>query len=715
FFVGPDSAGAAPGPACYRRGGPLTVTDCNLILGKLQSDRFPSVFGPGGDQPLDPVAASARMAEILDQLKVETGTCLSPEAAAEGFVAIAVANMAQAIKRISVGRGRDVTRYTLACFGGAGGQHACLVADALGMSRVMIHRHAGVLSAYGMGLAGRRASRQQTLGVALQDSSAIVSDTCAALGDEALAELGKRRDGEREPYLETRVALRHDGTDHAIEVDLASADNMAAAFHDGHRKQFGFAGSAPLIVETLRVMAVAENEAMIDAGTSNAGSGRAVAETDVNLAGAMGRIPIWQRDDIPVDVAVPGPAVILDPGSTTIVEPGWRAELDRQSNLILTRTKSAERSDASTALDPIRLEIFNGLFMAIAEEMGAALQHSASSVNIRERLDFSCALFDADGNLVANAPHMPVHLGSMGASVQAIYGKRAVDGRGIRRGDVYALNAPYDGGTHLPDITVVMPVFLEGDAPAYWVASRGHHADIGGIAPGSMPADSRTIDEEGVVFDNVLIVEGDRFRDEAVRALLTGGAHPARMPMTNIADLKAQVAACARGARELLRVTEEQGPGVVAAYMDHVQDHAEEAVRRLLMHLSDGERSFELDNGAIVACAVRIEGERATFDFTGTSDQQDNNFNAPFAVVRAAVLYAIRTLVDEAIPMNDGCLRPVDIVVPPGSMLDPQYPAAVVAGNVETSQVVCDVIFGALGAMAAAQGTMNNFTFGDGT
>jgi|TARA_R100000501_G_scaffold14680_1_gene26601 5-oxoprolinase (ATP-hydrolysing) len=727
LLVGPESAGAVPGPACYRRGGPMTISDCNLILGKVQPDHFPHVFGETGDQPLDRAASERRMTSLLDEMEAATGQRMAAEDAARGLIDIAVSNMANAIKRISVGRGRDVTRYTLACFGGAGGQHACLVADALGMKRVMIHQHAGVLSAYGMGLADRRASRGRTLGIPLEDQDAI-TNARQTLAAAALDELGEARGTETEPRTETRVFLRYEGTDHAIELAFASTTEMRAAFEDAHRAQFGFVGDAPLIVEMIRVDAIAATgsgrENKVDLPDS---SGEPIGQT--NYAGAP--MPLYDRSTLAGGFSVCGPSLIFDSVSTTMVEPGWTAQVDRLGNLILERTGSADNiaesdrhapraldsssggeTQAVASPDPVRLEIFNGLFMAIAEEMGAALQRSASSVNIRERLDFSCALFDAKGALIANAPHMPVHLGSMGASVAAV---RERSGNGVRPGDVYALNDPYAGGTHLPDITVIMPVFLrpEDDAPAYWVAARGHHADIGGIAPGSMPPGSRTIAEEGILFDNVRIVTNGAFQDGEVRALLGSGPHPARNPDQNIADLKAQIAACARGAEQLRRIAADYGRGVVDAYMEHVQDQAEAAVRRLLGRISGGHMRYELDQGAAVEVRVDIEGDRASVDFTGTSPQLDGNFNAPYAVVRAAVLYVVRTLLDEDIPMNDGCLRPVEIHVPEGSMLNPRPPAAVVAGNVETSQVICDALFGALGAMAAAQGTMNNFTFGN--
>ena len=715
FRVGPDSAGAVPGPAAYRRGGPLTVTDCNLMLGKLQPALFPALFGPDGDQPLDAAAVADRFAAL--------GGGLSPRAAAEGLVAIAVANMANAIKRISVARGHDVTRYTLACFGGAGGQHACLVADALGMRRVMIHPLAGVLSAYGMGLADRRAVAERTLGLPLDDAAGIAAalDTLTAAARDDLARQGVAGPVE----VEAQLHLRHDGTDSVIEVAVADPATMRAAFDAAHRARFGFAGTSRLIAETARVEAVSRTAAPPVATTLPAESAPPRATVETWMAGAARATPVFDRTALAAGATIAGPALVTDPVATIVIEPGWTAVVDPIGTLFLTKAvaETAPRAAGSAAgapagaePDPVRLEIFNGIFMAIAEEMGAALQHSASSVNIRERLDFSCALFDRHGGLVANAPHMPVHLGSMGDSVRAVLRHRGDDGRGMRPGDVYALNAPYDGGTHLPDITVIMPVFgADRTAPAFFVAARGHHADIGGITPGSMPPGSTGIEQEGVLFDDVLIVEDGRFREAEVRALLADNPWPARNPDQNIADLAAQVAACARGAAELARISAEQGEATVAAYMAHVQDNAEAAVRRLIAGLSDGSFAYAMDDGAVVRVAVTVDPAAATMtvDFTDTSPQLPTNFNAPVSVVRAAVLYVVRCLIDDPVPMNDGCLRPVTIRVPEGSMLNPRFPAAVVAGNVETSQVVTDAIFGALGACAGSQGTMNNFTFGD--
>ncbi|WP_283937969.1 hydantoinase B/oxoprolinase family protein [Sphingomonas caseinilyticus] len=685
FRVGPESAGARPGPACYRAGGPLTVTDCNLFLSRISPENFPSVFGSGGDRPLDPEASRLRLQEVADAL----GGAKSLEEIAEGFLHIAVDNMAAAIRKISIARGHDVTRYTLACFGGAGGQLACRVADALGMERILVHPLAGVLSAHGIGLADVKAVREASWLKPLgEDFSAGVS----ALEAAARADLLDQGFDPDQIRFEHRAKLRTPGSDTTISVDLASADGMRAEFEALHRKRFGYIDEAEPILDTLTVDAIASSTT---APADLPSTGDAVAQ--------------------PIE----GPALIFDASSTIVVEPDWRAERAGDGTLILTRTVPLERAHAvGTEVDPVRLEIFNNLFMAIAEEMGVALQSTATSVNIKERLDFSCAIFDATGALIANAPHIPVHLGSMGESIRTIIDSRgnSRDGRGIRHGDAYVLNDPYRGGTHLPDITVIVPVFYGHEAePSAFVAARGHHADIGGIAPGSMPPDSRSIEDEGVLIDNFLLVDEGHFRETEMRELLASGVHPARNPDRNLSDLRAQLAACVRGAETLVQTARDYGPGVVAAYMDHVLANAEESVRRLLDRLEDGEFTYEMDNGARIAVRISIDkaARSATFDFRGTSEQQPDNFNAPYSIVRAASLYVVRTLIDDAIPMNDGCLRPIELVVPEGSMLNPHHPAAVVAGNVETSQVVTDTLFAATGRLAPSQGTMNNFTFGN--
>ncbi|HEY7809262.1 MAG TPA: hydantoinase B/oxoprolinase family protein [Allosphingosinicella sp.] len=722
FRVGPDSAGAVPGPASYRRGGPLTITDCNVVLAKIRPEHFPAVFGPGGDQPIDAEASRALCAAV----GAEAG--LSAEAVAQGFVRIAVDNMANAIKRISIARGHDVTRYTLQCFGGAGGQHACLVADALGIGRVMIHPLAGVLSAYGMGLAERVELRQRSL------SGEPLEAALDALGTEAEAAL--QAQGVEDVQLRRRAVLRYDGSDTGLEVEAGPLEAMQAAFEEAHRTRFGFVmADTAVAIETAVVEAVEQSSSAEEEGGPAKGRWRGISgldtssEADIRPSHAAHAPPPLEREDLVVDRAslcagqrVTGPVLIIDPSCTTVVEPGWQAEMDGLGNLLLTRAAPLSRAPVDgSAADPILLEVFNNLFMAIAEEMGVTLRNTATSVNIKERLDFSCAVFGAGGALIANAPHIPVHLGSMGDSIRAIIEARgeARDGRGMKPGDAYALNAPYRGGTHLPDITLIVPVFADETdaAPAWYVAARGHHADIGGTAPGSMPPDSLTVHDEGVLIDNVLLVDAGRFLEAEMRALLGSGPWPARRPDRNISDLKAQVAACARGAAELRRVAGDYGRGVVDAYMRHVQANAEEAVRRLIERLSDGEFAYPMDNGAEVRVRVTVDRQSrsATVDFTGTSAQQPNNFNAPLSICRAATLYVFRTMVDDAIPMNDGCLRPITLIVPEGSMLNPAYPAAVVAGNVETSQVITDCLFAACRALAPSQGTMNNFTFGDET
>ncbi len=729
--VGPQSAGANPGPACYRRGGPLTITDCNVMLGRLQADFFPHVFGPRGDAPIDVAAVEAQFSAIAEEVARATGVRRSPHELAEGFLRIAVENMANAIKQISIQRGHDVTAYTLACFGGAGGQHACAVADALGMRRILIHRMAGVLSAYGMGLADLRVLKQRAVEAPLHEALRTeLQRGLSELEHEGIAEMTAQGVAARNVTVLHRVHLKYEGTDLALEIPFGETRAVIEAFTAAHRARFGFdVPDRPLIVEAVSVEVVGGGEAQSRPAKSpvEATSPPArVAARSVWFGTAIADVPIYCRDDLRLGHAIAGPAVIIESSATTVVEPGWRATVDRLENLVLERVQAlAKRTAVGTDADPVMLEVFGNLYMSIAEQMGVALQSTSRSVNIKERLDYSCAVFDRDGSLIANAPHMPIHLGSMGESVKVIIGARSrkSDGRGMLPGDVYALNAPYNGGTHLPDITVIMPVFDSdgaaggaGSAPLFYVASRGHHADIGGITPGSMPPGSRTIEEEGVLIDNLLLVDAGRFCEEETLALLSGGPYPSRNPGQNIADLKAQVAACAKGAEELRRLVRHFGVEVVNAYMGHVQDHAAESVRRVLEVLHDGEFAYEMDDGSVIHVRITIDREarRARIDFSGTSAQRPGNFNAPPAISRAAVLYVFRTLVEDDIPMNDGCLIPLEIIIPEGSMLRPRYPAAVVAGNVETSQTIIDALYGALGVLAAAQGTMNNFTFGDG-
>jgi 5-oxoprolinase (ATP-hydrolysing) len=719
FRVGPDSAGADPGPACYRRGGPLTVTDANVLLGRIQPAHFPRVFGPKGDEPLDADTVREKFAALATEIAAATGTARSPQDVADGFLKIAVENMANAIKQISVQRGYDVTEYLLNCFGGAGGQFACRIADTLGMTKVLIHPLAGVLSAYGMGVADIRALRECAVEMALTE--AVMPDLrrqLDALATDARAEIARQGVPTARTRVVGRAHLRYQGTDTPLEVAFAAADEMTAAFEAVHRQQFGFLMSGrPLIVEALSAEAIGVGESSDRAYAPSAPGLSAPAPVEnvqARFAGGWRDTPIWDREELRAGDRVDGPAIIVEANATTVVEPGWRAETTDRRDLLLSRIEPPPRTEAiGTHADPVMLEVFNNLFMSIAEQMGAALANTAQSVNIKERLDFSCAVFDRDGGLVANAPHLPVHLGSMGESIETVIRER----RGtMRAGDVYVLNAPYNGGTHLPDITVITPVFDDaGGEVLFFVGSRGHHADIGGITPGSMPPDSISVDEEGVLIDNFVLVEQGRFRDAEMRDLLTSGRYPARNPEQNLADLRAQVAANEKGVQELRKMVAHFGLGVVHAYMRHVQDNAEEQVRRVIDVLKDGAFAYEMDEGAVVRVAIRIEpaSRSATIDFGGTSPQQTSNFNAPAAVAKAAVLYVFRTLVDDDIPLNAGCLKPLKIVIPEGSMLSPRRPAAVVAGNVETSQVITDALYGALGVLAAAQGTMNNFTFGN--
>lgn len=728
YRVGPDSAGATPGPACYRAGGPLTVTDANVMLGRIQPAHFPAVFGPDGDQRLDAGLVTDRFTALAREIHRATGDDRTPEQVAEGYLDIAVANIANAIKRISVQQGHDVTRYALTTFGGAGGQHACRVAESLGIRTVLVPPMAGVLSALGIGLADTTAMREQSVEAPLEPAAMPgIRAAAADLEAAARAELAAEDIPEDRVRVTHRAQLRYDGTDTALTVELAGPDAMRGAFEQRHRATYSFTLDRPIVVEALSVEATGITPPP-DLTALAPYEGRPAAPETVRLhtGGAWRDVPLHRREALPPGETVTGPAIITEAGATTVVDDGWRAAATDDGHLLMERTAVTRGSRPSTEADPVLLEVFNNLFMSIAEQMGARLESTAQSVNIKERLDFSCALFDPDGNLVANAPHIPVHLGSMGTSVKEVIRRR---GDSMRPGDTYAVNDPYHGGTHLPDVTVITPVFdteTPGTgAPAapetrrprllFYVASRGHHAEIGGIAPGSMPAHSRTIEEEGVLFDNWPLAEGGRFREEETRRLLTEARHPSRNPRTNLADLRAQIAANQKGVDEVRRMIGEFGLDVVQAYMRHVQDNAEEAVRRVIDALDDGEYAYETDAGAVIHVRVRVERaeRRATIDFTGTSGQLPTNFNAPFAVVNAAVLYVFRTLVADDIPLNDGCLRPLDIVVPPGSLLAPKPPAAVVAGNVETSQAITGALYAALGVQAEGSGTMNNVTFGN--
>ncbi|SDU27380.1 hydantoinase B/oxoprolinase family protein [Stappia sp. ES.058] len=717
FQVGPDSAGANPGPACYRRGGQLAVTDANVMVGKLRPDFFPRIFGPGRDEPLDRDA----VVEKFKAMAAEISDGRTAEEVAEGFLKIAVENMANAIKKISVQRGYDVTDYALTCFGGAGGQHACSVADSLGMTTVIVHPLSGILSAYGMGLADIRATRQQAVVRRLEDSAlADLATLAGKLRDETRKEVASQGVPDGEIFDLPRALLRYEGTDTPIAVAYAEndIDAMVVSFADAHRAQFGFVyDDKPIVVEALEMETVgggsgiAEDDAPVSEGTATpAETGKVFADGEWHEAG------VFTRSDLKRGYRLKGPALIVEPHQTVVVEPGWEAEITAKDHVVLTRVEALARVEAiGTKADPVMLEVFNNLFMSIAEQMGVTLQNTAYSVNVKERLDFSCAVFDASGALVANAPHMPVHLGSMDRSVETVI--KLNEGK-IRPGDVFALNAPYNGGTHLPDITVVSPVFDdEGKEILFWAASRGHHADVGGSAPGSMTPLATTVDEEGVLIDNFKLVDQGRFREEALVELLTDHPWPVRNVTQNVADLKAQIAANEKGVKELRKMVAHFGLDVVQAYMGHVQDNAEESVRRVIEALSDSSFEYPTDQGAVIKVKITVDKEsrEATVDFTGTSEVKANNFNAPEPVTRAAVLYCFRVMVEGDIPMNAGCLRPINIVVPDGCMLKPAYPAAVVAGNVETSQHVTNALFGALKAMANSQGTMNNLTFGNDT
>ncbi|MGQ0708297.1 MAG: hydantoinase B/oxoprolinase family protein [Rhodoferax sp.] len=716
FRVGPESAGANPGPASYRRGGPLAVTDANVMVGKVQPRYFPQVFGAHADQPLDADVVRTHFAALA----ARTGR--SPEEVAEGFIAIAVQQMANAIKKISVARGYDVTRYTLQCFGGAGGQHACLVADALGMQQVLVHPLAGVLSAYGMGLADQTLMRERSIELPLDEAHLTqVQAVLQTLTDNARQELAAQQVGAGSVLVRRQVHVRYEGSDAALVVPFGSLSEIQSGFEAAYRQRYAFLMQGKgLVVEAVSVEAVVAGDAPSEAAqplhpVRDLHASGVVRETvRMYSGGQWHEAALVVREDLRPGDEVMGPAIIAEKNATTVVEPGWRARLSALDHLVLQRcAPRAQRYAIGTQADPVLLEVFNNLFMNIAEQMGLQLQNTAYSVNIKERLDFSCALFDAQGHLIANAPHMPVHLGSMGESIQTVI--RENHGT-MRRGDVYVLNDPYHGGTHLPDITVITPVYLDGvDEAAFYVGSRGHHADVGGTTPGSMPPFSTRIEEEGVQIHNFKLVDQGVLREAAMVALLQSGPYPSRNPQQNLADLRAQIAANEKGAQELRKMVEQYGLEVVQAYMRHVQDNAEEAVRRVITQLKDGQYTLELDNGARIAVAIRVDAARrsAVVDFAGTSAQQPNNFNAPKAVCMAAVLYVFRTLVGDDIPLNAGCLKPIEVRIPAGSMLNPNPPASVVAGNVETSSCITNALYGALGSMAAGQCTMNNFTFGD--
>ncbi|MCY4207501.1 MAG: hydantoinase B/oxoprolinase family protein [Roseovarius sp.] len=709
FQVGPESAGANPGPACYRRGGPLTVTDCNVLLGKISPTYFPHVFGPDGNQSIDRETVREKFAAMSAEIgKISGGECLSPEDMAEGFLRIAVDNMANAIKKISVQRGHDVTRYTLQCFGGAGGQHACLVADALGMSKVLVHPHAGVLSAYGMGLAEVAAMREAQLDMPLSK----LEEPCPALekiAGEAREEVVEQ--GLSDIAIKPKAHLHYEGSHQSLEVPFGSAAEMRAEFETAHRKRFGFISpERDIYIEMISVEAVAKT-GHVPVASLPGGRGVPLASTRIRLGGKWRDVPFYKREDLNPAKRVSGPAVIAEDTGTNMVEPGWEASVDPMGNLLVERVEANRRGHAAgTRADPVLLEVFNNLFMSVADEMGITLANTSWSVNIKERLDFSCAIFDERGDLVANAPHVPVHLGSMSDSIKTVMRLNP----GAKAGDAYVLNSPYNGGTHLPDVTVVTPVFVD-DQPVFWLGSRGHHADIGGRTPGSAPPDSAHIDDEGVHIDNVKLVDRGNLLEREAEKILGSGKYPCRNISQNMADLKAQIAANETGRRELLRVVDQYGLDVVQAYMGHVQNNAEESVRLVIDRLNDGQFTYPMDHGAIIKVRVSVNrsNRSARIDFSGTSVQHAGNYNAPKSISRAVVLYVFRTMVGADIPLNEGCLKPIEIIVPEGSMLDPKYPAAVISGNTEVSQAACNALYGALGVIAGSQATMNNFIWGN--
>jgi 5-oxoprolinase (ATP-hydrolysing) len=714
FQVGPESAGANPGPACYRRGGPLTVTDCNVLLGKLQPHHFPSVFGPDADEPLDTEVVRSKFETLSEEIARATGEPRrSSEDLAEGFLRIAVENMANAIKKISVQRGYDVTRYTLQCFGGAGGQHACLVADALGMESVFVHPYAGVLSAYGMGLAEIRALRERQFERPL-DALRDAEQALASLAEEAAEEVSSQGIAPQDIRTEYRAFLRHRGSHQSLEVEFGTDDLLRERFKTQHKARYGYdGGDRELIFEALAVEAIGTASSIPDTVQAlTEDMPDPLDRVRVTMAGEALEVPLYDRDVMAPGQKLTGPAIIKEPTGTNVIEPGWQAKINGFGHLILTRATPLERQEAvGTDADPVMLEVFNNLFMSIAEQMGATLANTAYSVNIKERLDFSCALFDPTGGLVANAPHVPVHLGSMSASIRTVIRLNP----DMKPGDVFVLNAPFNGGTHLPDVTVVTPVFDDAGTKAlFYVASRGHHADIGGRTPGSAPPDSSRIEEEGVLIDNFKMIDGGHFREARTRALLASGRYPCRNIDENMADLAAQVAANETGLNEVRRMIAQFGLDTVHAYMRHVQDNAEECVRQVITSLTDGSYDYELDNGEFIRVAIRVDRQArsAEIDFTGTGSNAFN-FNAPLSVCYAVVLYVFRTLVSNSIPLNEGCFKPLKIIAPEGSMVNAQYPSAVIAGNTEVSQLACNALYGALGVMAGSQATMNNYVWGN--
>ncbi len=749
YRVGPKSAGANPGPACYRRGGPLTVTDCNVQVGKLHPDFFPSVFGVDGTLPLDVAVVHERFIALAAEICQATGDLRTPEQIAAGFLSIAIDKMASAIKKISIQRGYDLSDYTLCCFGGAGGQHACLIAEALGMSQIFLHPYAGVLSAYGIGLADRRLLKETSveaeLTATVMPGLQRTLETLTAAGRAEMTDQGVEAESIQVLH---RAHLRYAGTDAALVVEFGEPDVMRSRFEAAYRQRYGFVvDNKSLIVEALAVEVIGQTDLPMESERTDLRRVPLQPTTTVKIytKDQWYDTPVYQRADLYPGDCISGPALVIESTGTNVIEPGWSSEFTAKGHLILHRDQHANLSaldtprsnvqtNAQTSVsnppDPVLLEIFNNLVRAIAEEMGITLQNTSTSVNIKERLDFSCAVFDHQGQLVANAPHIPVHLGSMSESVASLIRAR---GETLKPGDVYVSNNPYNGGTHLPDITVITPVFLPSEdlpsddlppdtlppdlpvRPVFYLASRGHHADIGGITPGSMPPHSTSVEQEGVLLDNVQLVDAGRFCEADIRHRLTTAPYPVRNLEHNIADLQAQIAANARGMQELLRMVQRYGLATVQAYMQHVQDNAEACVRRAIQVLQDGDFIYPMDDGSQIQVKIQINpsDRTARIDFTGTSPQQATNRNAPLAICKAVVLYVFRTLVEDDIPLNAGCLKPLEMIVPDGCLLNPRYPAAVVAGNVETSQAIANALYGALGLLAASQGTMNSFTFGD--
>ena len=717
YRVGPDSAGANPGPACYRNGGPLTVTDCNVMIGKLSPDFFPKVFGPNADQNLDSTIVFKKFEALAKEITLSTNKVISPEEVAEGFLSIAVESMANAIKKISVQRGYDVSNYALSCFGGAGGQHACLVADSLGIKQIHLHQYAGVLSAYGIGLADSKTINDLAIESTLNDEiiSSLSSGFNELKSDGKKELISQNLNEELFDYF-NRVFLRYNGSDSSLAVRFDDYKAMKSSFESTHKARFGFISpEKSLIVESIQVEVSCRSDQFdteeIQIQTLKT---KTLATNDVFIGGEIQKTIFYNRSDIAPNDLISGPAVIIESTSTIVIEPGWQGSLNDKNDLILERSEKIKRASAiGTNVDPVMLEIFNNLFMSVAEQMGTVLENTASSVNIKERLDFSCALFSPTGDLVANAPHVPVHLGSMSESIKTIIRENFDT---MSPGDAFLINAPYNGGTHLPDITLIKPVYDElSEKVIFYVATRGHHADIGGTVPGSAPANSSHVKEEGILIDNFTLVSKGIFLEQEIYDLLGSGEFPARNIQQNIADLKAQVASAEKGSQELLKVIKNYGLDVVHAYMKHVQDNAEESVRRVLDVLSDSSFTYKMDDGHQVSVAISVDKIKrsATIDFTGTSDQHPGNYNAPSAICYAAVLYVFRCLVDDDIPLNAGCLKPLNLIIPKRSMINPEYPAAVIAGNVETSQYIVDALLGALGVVAASQGTMNNFIWGN--